>query len=236
MKKVWVEYLEEPKLAQPVAIAAAQGLRSVGRIAVKYLIEKLKPRLFAKLYCVDFCVEYFGPSYLGYSGIAGCEVSNGIAELPCIRFYWHAKPELVLTDGHQAAYPSQYEVVRRTVDIYERLGVRRIISLGAHATDGSIQCLAGDKEIIEEMERHDIERTKTDRFIGFSGLVLGEGKKRGMKSLGLLGKTAPSMELEEPDRDAAKALLDKLREILEIDVDTSELAVEERREEELYFA
>jgi len=236
MKKVWIEYLEEPKLMQPVAIAAAQGLRSVGRIAVKYLIEKLKPRLFARLYCADFCVEYFGPSYLGYSGIAGCEVSNGIAELPCIRFYWHSKPELVITDGYQAAYSSQYEVARRTVDVYERLGVKRVISLGAHVTEGGIQYLASDVEIIEEMEGRGVERTKTNRFIGFSGLVLGEGKRRGIKSLGLLGGTTPSMEPEEPDRNAAKALLDKLREILEIDIDTSELAVGERREEEVYFA
>jgi proteasome assembly chaperone (PAC2) family protein len=229
MDKVWVRYLKKPRLRKPIVIAAAQGLRSVGKAAVEYLVKELKPRprLFAELYCVDFCVEYLGPSYLGYPGLAGAEVVEGVAALPRIKFYWHDKPELIITDGYQALYSSQYRVARRVAELYAELGARLIISLGAHVAGKGVQCLSSDRQLVVEMKKHGIEITKTEKFIGFSGLVLMAGKKLGIPALGLLAETTPAENPEAPDPRASKALLEKLGEILGVEIDTSRLVREE---------
>lgn len=233
MDEVWIRYLEKPRLRKPVAITAAQGLRSVGRTAVRYLIRELrpKPRLFAELYSVGFCIEYLGPSYLGYPGLAGVEVVDGVAALPRIGFYWYAKPELVITQGYQAVYPLQYPVARRTAGLYAELGVRLIVSLGAHIAGRGVQCLGSDRRLLQEMEKHGVKVTTTERFIGFSGLVLIEGRKLGIPALGLLAETTPAEDPEAPDPKASRMLVEKLGEILDMDIDTSRLV----REEELSY-
>jgi proteasome assembly chaperone (PAC2) family protein len=236
MEKTWVRYVEKPALKEPVAIAGAQGLRSVGKIAIEHLIKELKPRLFANLYCVNFCVAYQGPSYLGYPGIAGVEVRQGIVELPRVKFYWHEKPALIITAGYQAEHYGQHEVARKTVELYQEFGVKRIISLGSQILEKGVRCLGGGKKIIDEMEKYRIKKTKVERFLGFSGLILDIGNAKGIETLGLLGETVEASDPESPDPHAAKQVLDKLGDILGMHIDTSTLKrVEKPKEELTYF-
>ena len=223
--KTWIRYIKKQHHPGSVAVVGAPGLRSVGNIAVKHLIKKLNPELFAELYSFHFSVVYSGPSYLGYPGAAGARVAKGVVELPKVEFYYK-EPRLLITKGYQASPQGQLEVASKVVDLYEEAGVERIISLGAHIGKG-VQYFVTHPVIKREMIMHRIEKSDTDRFIGFSGLVLDIGRKRGMEGFCLLGGTSVSLNPEYPDLYAAKTVLDKLCEILDIKIETSELRKKE---------
>ncbi|MDI6903626.1 MAG: PAC2 family protein [Methanocellales archaeon] len=232
----WIRCDRRPRLRKPVAIVGSPGLCSVGRIAIDHLINELRPKLFAELHSNRFPAVYHGPSWLGSPGSPGVRVIDGVAVLPRVEFYLHRAPELVITRGYQAsASTGQYEVAIKVLDLYEELGVRRMFVLAAHPGGrGSVFCAATDPGMVEEMGGHGIGRREPGGFYGFSALVLGMGKLRNIRGLCLFGGVEPILERpESPDPHAAKVVLDRLNDLLKIDVDTSELERYGERFEEL---
>ncbi len=227
--ETWLEYLERPELEKPTAIAASPGLRSVGWIAVEYLIRKLKPQLFAYIYSSHFPYIYqTRPSYApqpGRPGIAGVVVNERGIELPRIEFFWLKTPELVITKGYQANFKGQYEVAEKVLDLYEDMGVKRIIVLAGYGRgEEGVSCAVTHPRMMDEMKRHGLEGGYEGPFYGLSGLVFGLGKLRGMEGLSLFSKTEPNIEdPEDPDPEAAKAVLKKLDLILNLKIDLSNL-------------
>ncbi len=222
--KTQIRYLEEINLKSPTAIVGAQGLRSVGKIALQHLIGELKPKIFAELYSRFLPAFFYGPSYLSPLSAPGVLRKDGFTELPSIRFYSHNKPELIITEGYQASESlGQYETACEIVDFFEKLKVVRIIIFGAHTTGKGVQCFATDLDLLKELTEYKIEKTQIDKFIGLPGLILGIGMIRGIKGFCLLGETSSSSNPEDPDPRGAKMVLDKLKDILGIDLDTSEL-------------
>jgi proteasome assembly chaperone (PAC2) family protein len=58
--------------------------------------------------------------------------------------------------------------------------------------------------------------------MGFSGLVLGMAKLRGIKGICLFGRSQPSVEDPEyPDPQAAKRVLEALSRVLDLNLDLS---------------
>ncbi|MFQ5712028.1 MAG: PAC2 family protein [Candidatus Geothermarchaeales archaeon] len=227
--RTWVEYMERPKLEDPTAVVASPGLRSVGLVAVEYLIRKLKPTIFANLYSTHFPVIYqTKPSYAPHpwlTGIVGVEVGEGGVELPKVEFYFMRSPNLVITKGYQANFNGQNEVAEKVLDLYEEIGVKAMIVLAGHGGgEGEVSCAATDINIMKEMEKYGVGKEYVGPFYGFSGLVFGFGKLRGIKSISLFGRTEPNLEdPESPDPSAARAVLRKLSSILNIQIDLSEL-------------
>ncbi len=227
--KTWIEYSERPELDKPTAVAASPGLRSVGRIAVEYLIRKLRPRLFAQIHSSHFpSIHQTKPSYApqpGLPGTAGVEVGEEGVELQRVEFYWLRMPELVITKGYQANFKGQYEVAEKVLDLYEEIGVRRIIVLAGYGRgEEGVSCAVTHLSIMEEMKRYGLEKGYEGPFYGFSGLVFGLGKLREREGICLFGKVEPNLEdPESPDPDAAKAVLHKLGAILNLKIDLSEL-------------
>ncbi|MFQ6050383.1 MAG: PAC2 family protein [Candidatus Hydrothermarchaeota archaeon] len=222
--KPQVIYLEKINFKSPTAIVAAQGLRSVGKIALNHLIRELKPKLFAEFYSRDLPAFFYGISYLSPPSASGVLRKDGFAELPCIRFYAYEKPELIITEAYQASDTlGQYETAWKVVDLFEKHKVAKIIILGAHTNRNGLEGFATDSDTLSELRDYKIKKTETDRFIGLSGLVLGIGMIRGIRGFCLLGETSTSVNPEDPDPKGAKMILDKLKDILKIDIDTSEL-------------
>lgn len=49
-----LNYLEKPKLKEPIIIAGLPGIAHIGKLAVEYLVHELKARKFAELYSEHF--------------------------------------------------------------------------------------------------------------------------------------------------------------------------------------
>ncbi len=227
-KKMWVTYCDKSKttLKQPIVIVGSSGLRSIGKIVVDVLIEKLQPRLFAELYSYGFPGVYYGPSYVGAPSNAGTiKVKGNLVELPKVEFYLLEAENILIIRGYQA-YDSlnQYLVADTVTDLLKQFDVKKVFSLGAQVIEEGIRCCATDKELLEVMSKQKIERTNVERFIGFSGLVVALGEEKGIKGICLFASTTQNMrDAEEPDYYAAKELVDKLGEMLGISVDTADL-------------
>ena len=150
-RRVWINYRDTPKieLKDPVAIVGSPGLRSVGKIAIDVLVEKLQPQLFAELYSYGFPCIYYGPSYLESPSHAGALIAkNNLVELPNVAVYLvkskntaHAPSrDLVLVSGYQAYDAlNHYMVADKLTDLFIDLTVKRIFSLGAQVIEEGVR-------------------------------------------------------------------------------------------------
>lgn len=247
-RKAWINYrnTRKIKLKDPIAIVGSPGLRSVGKLVVDALVEGLQPQLFAELFSYGFPGIYYGPSYLGASSSAGTAVAKGnLVELPRVAVYvlgtgnkkqkQAPSRDIVIASGYQAYDPlGHYMVADKLAELFTELQIGKVISLGAQVIEEGIRCCATDVDLLDELSKYGIEKTQVDRFIGFSGLVTAIAKERGIKGVCLFGHTVQHLEDPEyPDFSAAKELLEKVGEILGLQVDASDLEKKSRREAEL---
>lgn len=248
---MWVKYLaRKPEFSNPVAIAASPGLRSVGKIAVECLLKKLPCELVAEIRSPHFAVQYVGPSYFGTLGSVGVKVEKGLTFLPRIEVYASASAgkacELIIVRGYQSEYdPSDPDSVKgpflaasATIDLLKENNVKRLFVIASHGTRSNrVFCAGTDQRLIEEMKKYGVEKREEGEFYGYSALLMGFAMLRGIEGICLFGETSPDSEdLEYPDRNAAKRVLDLLKLILNIELDTSELAekVEARKLPDYY--
>lgn len=225
-----------PVMKELVAIVGSRGLRSVGKIAIDYLIEKLHPSLLDEIYSSHFPIIYqTQPSYAAhpdYPGKPGIWIEKDTVQLPRIEFYLSESPRLLLTKGYHANFQGQYTVAEQVLDVYEKNSVKRVFVLAGYGVgEGEVCCAATDPELVDELKNNGIGTGYVGPFIGFSGLVLGLAKLRGMKGICLFGRTQPNLEYPElPDARAAKKVLEALNKILSLDLDLSGL--EEKQTDE----
>jgi proteasome assembly chaperone (PAC2) family protein len=211
------------------AIVGSRGLRSVGKIAVDYLVEKLQPRLIEELYSPHFPMIYqTQPSYAAhpdYPGRPGVWLQHDRIELPKVEFYLSDSPRLLLTRGYHANFQGQHEVAEQVLDIYEKHSVTRLFVLAGYGVgEGEVCCAATDPELVDELKKRGIGTGYEGPFIGFSGLVLGLAKLRGVKGICLFGRSQPNLEdPESPDPRAAGKVLERLADILELNLDLTGL-------------
>jgi proteasome assembly chaperone (PAC2) family protein len=214
-------------MTELVGIVASRGMRSIGIIAIDYLIKKLRPRMIDELYSRHFPMIYeTQPSYAahpGHSGTPGIWVQKIGATLPRIEFYLSDSPRLLLTRGYHANFEGQYEVAEQVLDTYEKHGIKRLFVLAGYGVgEGEVCCAATDLDLIEELKKHGIGIGYEGPFMGFSGLVLGLAKLRGIKGISLFGRSHPSIEDPEyPDPQAAKRVLEALSRLLDLNLDLS---------------
>ncbi|MEM2933789.1 MAG: PAC2 family protein [Methanocellales archaeon] len=241
---MWINYLKKPEFKNPVAIAASPGLRSVGKIAIEYLLKKLPCELIVEIRSPHFAVQYIGPSYFGTIGSTGVKVERGLISLPKIEIYALNKREIVIVRGYQAEYdpsdPSSvkgpFQAAACTIELLQELRVKRIFILASHGTRGKrIFCAATHKHLIEELSKYGIEKREPGEFYGYSALLLGFAKLTGLEGICLFSETFPDFEdLETPDFDAAKRVLDMLKQLIGIELDTRELAGKVERPPDYY--
>ena len=220
-----------------VGIVASRGMRSVGIIAVDYLIRKLEPRLVDELYSAHFPIIYeTQPSYAAHPdhpGMPGVLVQKSGPTLPRIEFYLSDSPRLLLTRGYHANFGGQHEVAEQVLDILEKHSVKRLYVLAGYGVgEGEVCCAATDVELIEELRKQGIGTGYEGPFIGFSGLVLGQAKHRGIEGVCLFGRSQPSVEDPEyPDPQAAKKVLETLSRVLHLNLDLTGFEKEAGRPE-----
>jgi proteasome assembly chaperone (PAC2) family protein len=222
---IWIKYLRTPTLNEPIALVGSPGLRSIGKLAIDYLVNKLQAKLFAELYSTHFpLIFHTQPSYASHPrllGDAGVMVSDSEITFPRVLFYSSTFPDLILVNGYHANFNGQYEVAEKVLDFLEESSVKKMIVLAGHGREGNeICCAATDLKLIQEMkEEYGITVEYEGSFYGFSGLVFGLAKLRQIGSICLFGQTEPYLEeAEYPDENAVSVLMTYLSRILKIDL------------------
>jgi len=219
----WIVRHRATALKEPVAIAGSPGLRSIGKLAVDNLIAKTHAELAADLYSTHLPTIYeTKPSYAAHPalpGTAGVIIEKGEADLPKVQFYTSPEPPLILCKGYHANFQGQYEVAEKVLDFMVENGVKRLIvvaGFGSKEKEKGVCCAATNAELLREMkEKYGVDIGYKGPFMGFSGLVFGMAKRRGIEALCLFAATEPKEDdLEFPDQEAAQRALSKLNQIL----------------------
>jgi proteasome assembly chaperone (PAC2) family protein len=218
---IWLERFQKPNLKQSIAVVGSPGLRSIGQLTVNQLIKKTQAGLIAELYSTHLPLVYqTKPSYAAHPalpGIGGAKIEKGTVDLPKVEFWLCSNPSLILVKGYHANFAGTYDVADEVVDFLRESGVTRIIvAAGYGSKTRKVCCAATDSDLIREMkENFKIEVEYTGPFYGFSGLVFGLAKRKGIDALCLFAGTEPNPDDPEfPDPESSGLILDVLDQML----------------------
>ena len=226
MKKTVIIERDSIQLENPVLIEGLPGLGMVGRIAVKYLVKKLKAKPFAHLYSPHF------PYYVIVNSKGNIRLLRGVF------YYWKNQQnrDLILFTGDSQAQTieGQYEIAAKIADYAKSKGVSLIITLGGYRkeVEGSpkVYAVSTSRELLEKALKAECMKSPSGNpIVGIAGILLGIARFKGLNALCLLGETRGYM----PDPKAAKSVLNALCKILELNIDLSGLDVEIERAEKL---
>ena len=221
----------KPHLKKPILIEGLPGIGNVGKLAVEHLIDSMKAKKFAELYCKDFPPQVF----INPDGTISL-VNNEF-------YYWKAKKknqrDLILLTGDYQGLSSQgqYELVEKILDIAEEFGVEEVFTLGGYGLghevrDPKVLCATTDKNLVKVMKKHGAVFKKNEPgggIVGASGLLLGLGKLRGMAGTCFMGETPGYLV----DPKSAKAVLKVLMSVTNINVSLSALERKAREIEQI---
>ena len=218
-----INYLEKPKLNNPVLIEGLPGVGNIGRVAVGYLVEELKAKKFATM-----SSQWFFPFVMLHD--------NYLIHLPNNEFfYYKAKSKgerdlIFLVGDCQSLTPQgHYDVSNKILEVVDELGCKEIITVGGLAT-GEIEerprvvGAVSHKELLEKYKTLQVDFNageKVGYIVGAAGLLLGLGKERGMKGICLLGETSGFPIVTDPK--SAEAVLSTLIKIVGLKIDMGKL-------------
>jgi len=219
----WIRIIEHerPELRNPVLIQGLPGLGLVGKIAVDYLIEELKPKKIAELYS-DYL---FLPD-----GKSGVLVSfDGICHLPHYEFYAYfnsrGEGDIVLLAGDtQPVSWAQYVVAEKVINYVKSLGVRRIVTLGGTITQArkkEVFAVANDDSLLKWLASYGVKPSRGGAVTGACGVLVGLAKLHDMDAFSLMGSVGEIY----PDPEASRAVLEVLIKMFNIPVSLSKLDV-----------
>lgn len=226
MNPTEINVLEEIELNNPVFIEALPGVGHVGKLAADHMIDELEATKFAEIYSI-----YYPPQVLiGDDGL----IKNMINELYYLKDFGEDNLDIIILVGNtQGLSPEgQFELCNETLEFVKSYGVSKIFTLGGMATgqqaseSPKVYGAATCEEYVDLLKEAEIEiRSNDGGIVGASGLFLGMGMRQGIHGSCLMGET-PGYFI---DAEAARAILEKLAVLLNIEVNTDKL--EERAEE-----
>ena len=214
-----IQELSKVEMKEPVLIQGLPGLGYVGKVAVDFFIEKLKPKKFAELYS----------SYLLFpDGNLGINISeDGTYSLPKYEFFSFNEGEpnaIFLTGDAQPSVTGQYEVASRVLDFAQQFGCKSVFTMGGYGTRsgndvGAVYSVVGDTFVGERLKKLGAKLAKGGAVTGAAGVILGIGRQRGLHCAGLLGATSGAY----PDLEAARAVIQMLVGLTAMPVELKDL-------------
>ncbi len=210
-----IHELSKIELKEPILIQGLPGLGYVGKVAVDYFIEKLKPKKVAELYS----------SYLLFpDGNLGINISeDGTYSLPRYEFYSFGDKEpniIFLTGDAQPSVTGQYEVASTVLDFVQRFECKTLFTMGGYGTRsgndvGAVYAVVGDPVLGDRLKKLGAKLAKGGAVTGAAGVILGIGLQRGLQCAGLLGATTGVY----PDLEAARAVIQMLTGLVSIPIE-----------------
>jgi TIGR00162 family protein len=209
---------EAENLNNPIMIVGLPGVGHVGKFVADHLTEVLKAEKIAEIYS-----NHFPPQVIVGEDNTISLVGN--------RLYL-AKTEkadlLILAGDSQSNDPAgHYDLCEIYMDFAARFNVTRIYTLGGYPTgvpdsENYVIGAVNNVEMIEELKEKGIKFNPSEPpggIVGASGLILAFAKFKNIDAACLMGTTAGYIA----DPQSSKVLLERLCDILEIEVDFSEL-------------
>jgi uncharacterized protein (TIGR00162 family) len=226
MNETTIIELRKVKLKNAVLVTGLPGIGLIGRIAGRYMAEELKARKVAELYSPHFPHQVLMTRKGGMRPIKN-------------KFYLAKtkKADLLLLIGDvQALNPEgQYEVAGKILDYAERVGVKRVLTVGGYSTGKlsdkrSIYGVVTHKEMIEEFKKYGVVFGTARGFIvGAAGLLPALGKLRGLQGACVMGETHGGYV----DITAAKNIVAMLSQMLGFEIDTKKLETKAKESEKV---
>ena len=231
---------KEPKLEKPDLVASWPGIGNIGVIAVDTLRGQTRAEELGEIEPWDF---FYPRKVLIKGGILED------LEFPSSKFYYKrlGKKDLIVFIGEEqptgggrmyAEGRKAYEVANLVLDVAERFGCRRVYTSGAavalthHTMKPRVWAVTSTEDLTKEVKSYDntvlmgeIEgRGEQGSITGLNGLLLGLAKKRGFKSICLMGEIPDYLSgVPFPYPKASKSVLEVLTNILGIKIDYTAL-------------
>src|SRR5438132_7724616 len=191
-----IHELAQVELKEPVLIQGLPGLGYVGKVAVDYFIEKLKPKKIGELYS----------SYLLFpDGNLGINISeDGTYSLPRYEFFAYGERDpnvILLTGDAQPSVTGLQEVARIVIAFAQRLGCKAVYTMGGYGTRsgndvGAVYAVVGEAALGERLRKMGAKLAKGGAVTGAGGEIFGMGRQPGREGEGLPGRvTGANREL-----------------------------------------
>lgn len=225
---------KEPSLHSPCLVSGLPGIGYVAKLLADYLREQLNAQLFEEVY---------SPSFPPFVLIK----EDGTVELLKNEFYfWKNKSSsmndlIIFTGNAQAGSPEgQFEVVDEVLRVAEKFGVIKIFSLAAYVRDERVDKpkvfgAVTEPGLVEYVKSFGVSLMDGGSISGTNGLLFGHAKTKNIPSVCLLGETmafAIPSGRQVVDAKAAKAVLEVLMKMLNIDVNMAPLEEQAKQTEE----
>lgn len=215
---------DERRLNKPWLVAVWPGMGHVAISAGYYLMAKLEMHLMAEF----SAHELFDVDHV--------EVKDGLirtGRLPRSRlFVWTApqeKHDIIVFIGEAQPPSGKYTFCRRLIDFARELGVERVFTFAAMATqmhpvrESRVFGAATDEVGISELKNLELELLEDGYISGLNGILLGNAAEMGMRGACLLGEM-PHVFAQLPFPKASLAVLKVFTMIAGIEIDSGELA------------
>lgn len=205
-------------------VAAWPGMGNTSVIAATYLLQKLGAEVGLEL-----------PAK-GRFDVQSVEVRGGIVEHPRLpRSTFHrvrpqgAGPTLTVFVGEAQPSLGMYEFANLILDHAERMGVQRIVTFAAMASqlhpthEPRVYGAATTPELLDELRRLEVAPVQEGQIGGMNGVLLGACSERSIPGMCLMGEM-PFFATGVPNPKAAKAVLDAFALMTGLEIDLEELS------------
>ncbi|MFH1752519.1 MAG: PAC2 family protein [archaeon] len=216
---------KKKKLVKPVLLIGLPGIGLVGKIALDYLITKIKTEKIGEIFS-----DSFPPGVHTKDGLLDLIKDElFLLKLDGREFVLVAGPVQPSLDFRSGSAGDHYEFASRIVELMQKLSIKEVYSL-AGLNVGEERLLrkpevivaATDKKTLDSLKKVGCKTGKGDGMIsGVAGLVLGLGKQAGFSGACLMGET--SSNLVYGDHGAAKSVLTTLTKLFKFKLDMKDI-------------
>ncbi len=204
------------RLKNPILIVGLPGIGLIGRVAVKYMIDKLKAKHIATLYS-----NHFPPQVL--------MMNDGTMKLFENHFYLYRgkKRDILFLVGDIQPTTSigQFEVADEIVKFMVKYRVKEVITIGGFSTGkldnpGRIFGVVTSKSFKKDLKKLGIVfGVAQGSIVGMAGILPALASREGIKGICLLGETHGGFV----DAGAAEKIVNILSKYIGFKIDMSEL-------------
>jgi proteasome assembly chaperone (PAC2) family protein len=205
-------------------LAAWPGIADVSIIVATYLRRKLEFKDLAEIEPSHF----FDP--------IGVMAKDGLVEAPRFpqsAFYYRKNKgglrDTILFIGEDQPVSKNYDMANCIIDVARRFEVTRIYTCAAaltrihHSESPRVWGVVTNPKVARELKKYNLVQTGSLQIAGLNGLLLGVAKERGIDGVCLLGEV-PTYATQIQNPIAALAIVKVLTRMLDVEVDTRELA------------
>lgn len=224
-----LRFTKNPVMSKPRMLVGLPGMGMVAKTAVNYFIESLKPEVFA-----DIPMPYLSPSIAFFEKGLVVPIDRNVSPF---KFYYSEKENLILFHGDiQFGYSAKdNELSEKIVEMAKLCGVETIYTVIATQVKGYVEKpevfgVATSSELLQFLESKGVKIADSSLQIsGVNGLVIEYAARNGIKGIALLSETAFPEAL---DIKACHAGINRVAQLLDIDIDISRIEIEAKKFDE----